>query len=79
MWSTRNVIVASAWIEANAVPNAAPTSNPSTGPHGAAIPRSFVKTIAPQAPDTVPITMSPSRPMLTMPDRSLNSPPRPVR
>jgi hypothetical protein len=69
MWSTRNVTVATAWTSEKTSPDSAPTRSPITGPHS----------IEAQAPITVPVIIRPSSPMLTIPDRSLNSPPRPVR
>ena len=79
MWSTRNVMVATAWMLAKMAPHSAPNSSPRSGPHG--VPRSSVsvKKRAPNAPVTVPTIISPSKPMFTMPERSLNSPPNPVR
>ncbi len=34
MWSTRNVIVATAWTLAKIAPHSAPNSSPRIGPHG---------------------------------------------
>jgi hypothetical protein len=79
MWSTRNVIVATAWTPAKMAPHSAPNSSPRMGPHGSPSSSVSVKKRAPNAPVTVPMIMSPSRPMFTIPERSLNSPPRPVR
>src|SRR5215210_5625306 len=69
MWSTRKVMVAMAWRAAAATPAAMATSSPATGPH----------LYAPQAPNQVPKIIMPSMPMLTMPERSLNTPPRVAR
>jgi hypothetical protein len=73
------VIVATAWTLAKIAPHSAPNSRPRIGPHG--VPRFIVsvKNRAPNAPVTVPMIISPSRPMFTIPERSLNSPPSPVR
>ena len=79
MWSTRNVIVATAWMLAKIAPHNAPKSRPRIGPHTVPSPTVSVKKRAPNAPVTVPMIISPSRPMFTMPERSLNRPPRPVR
>src|SRR3712207_3150066 len=69
MWSTRKVMVARAWRAAAATPAAMASSSPATGPH----------LNAPQAPNQVPKIIMPSMPMLTMPERSLNTPPRVAR
>src|SRR5215217_9549458 len=69
MWSTRNVMVATAWRAAAATPAAIAVSSPAAGPHWS----------APQAPNQVPKIIMPSMPMLTMPERSLNTPPRVAR
>jgi hypothetical protein len=69
MWSTRNVTVASACTNEKAAPAVIPISNPAIGPHSRDA----------HAPITVPTISIPSSPMLTIPERSLNSPPRPVR
>src|SRR4029450_10346115 len=69
MWSTRKVTVAMAWMEATATPEARASSSPATGPH----------LNAPQAPNQVPKIIMPSMPMLTMPERSLNTPPKVAR
>src|SRR5512132_2412121 len=69
MWSTRKVMVAMAWTAAAATPAAMASSSPATGPH----------LNAPQAPNQVPKIIMPSMPMLTMPERSLNTPPRVAR
>src|SRR4029450_11991868 len=69
MWSTRKVTVAMAWMEATATPDAMASSSPTSGPH----------LNAPQAPNQVPKILLPSMPMLTMPERSLNTPPRVAR
>ena len=69
MWSTLNVTVASACTIEKISPDPAPISNPAVGPYS----------IVPQAPMTVPMIMIPSRPMLTIPERSLNSPPSAAR
>src|SRR5512132_154565 len=63
MWSTPKVTVAMAWTAATA------SSSPTTGPH----------LYAPQAPNQVPKIIMPSMAMLTMPERSLNTPPRVAR
>ena len=67
-WSTPNCTVATACSN----PPIAPPSAPNTRPHHAPNCR------APQAPNQVPRTIIPSSPMLTMPHRSANSPPRPA-
>src|SRR5215212_10158087 len=69
MWSTRKVMVAMAWRAATSTPAATAVSSPATGPHWS----------APQAPNQVPKIIMPSMPMLTMPERSLNTPPRVAR
>src|SRR5215218_8879867 len=69
MWSTRKVMVAMAWRAATATPDATASSSPTIGPH----------LCAPQAPNQVPKIIMPSMPMLTMPERSLNTPPRVAR
>ena len=69
MWSTRKVMVAIPWMAATATPAATAVSSPATGPHWS----------APQAPNQVPKIIMPSMPMLTMPERSLNTPPRVAR
>src|SRR5918995_3194086 len=69
MWSTRKVMVAMPWRAAAATPAAMAVSSPATGPHWS----------APQAPNQVPKIIMPSMPMLTMPERSLNTPPRVAR
>ena len=83
IWSTRNVTVTSAWIDAKIAPASMPISRPMIGPHGRPQPRpsggGSVKWCAPHEPVTVPMIIMPSRPMFTMPERSLNRPPRPVR
>ena len=65
------VIVATAWISANRPPARNPTNRPMSGPQGWPQPRSLVKKAVPQEPVTVPMIIMPSRPMFTMPDRSL--------
>ena len=83
MWSTRKVTVARAWIVANVAPASIPISSPMIGPHGRPQPRpsggGSVKWCAPHDPVTVPTIIMPSRPIFTMPERSLNRPPSPVR
>ena len=80
IWSTLKVTVASAWIEANSAPAIIPIRMPMSGPHGSPQPSDrVVKKNVPHDPVTVPMIIMPSRPMFTMPERSLNSPPRPVR
>src|SRR4029450_10520019 len=69
IWSTRKVIVAMACRAAAATPEVMASSSPTTGPH----------LYAPQAPNQVPKIIMPSMPMLTMPERSLNTPPRVAR
>src|SRR5919108_1639996 len=69
MWSTRKVMVAIPWMAAAATPATIASSSPATGPH----------LNAPQAPNQVPKIIMPSMPMLTMPERSLNTPPRVAR
>src|SRR5919112_4723580 len=69
MWSTRKVMVAMAWRAATTTPAATAVSSPATGPHWS----------APQAPNQVPKIIMPSMPMLTIPERSLNTPPRVAR
>src|SRR4030095_16741955 len=69
MWSTRKVMVAMAWTAAAATPAAMGRSSPTSRPH----------LNAPQAPNQVPKIIMPSMPMLTMPERSLNTPPRVAR
>src|SRR5919199_2679838 len=69
MWSTRKVTVARACRAAAATPAATAVSSPASGPHRS----------APQAPNQVPKIIMPSMPMLTMPERSLNTPPRVAR
>src|SRR4029453_13780961 len=61
--------VAMAWTAAAATPAAMASSSPTSGPH----------LNAPQAPNQVPKIIMPSMPMLTMPERSLNTPPRVAR
>ena len=80
IWSTLKVTVASAWIEANNAPAIIPITIPMIGPHGRPHPMrsGLVKKNVPHDPVTVPMIIMPSRPMFTMPDRSLYSPPRPV-
>ena len=79
MWSTRNEIVATACRLAKIAPQSAPNSRPRIGPQTVPTPTVSVKKRAPNAPVTVPTIINPSRPMFTIPERSLNSPPRPVR
>src|SRR5215211_7260418 len=69
IWSTRKVTVATAWISATSVPARVAISRPAIGP----------KRSDPQAPNQVPKIIIPSMPMFTMPDRSLNKPPRVAR
>src|SRR4029450_1041238 len=69
IWSTRKVIVAMACRAAAATPEVMASSSPTTGPH----------LYAPQAPNQVPKIIMPSMPMLTIPERSLNTPPRVAR
>src|SRR4029450_7690847 len=69
MWSTRKVMVAMPWMAAAATPEAIASTSPTSGPH----------LNAPQAPNQVPKIIMPSMPMLTMPERSLNTPPRVAR
>ena len=79
IWSTRNVIVAIAWMLANNAPATSPTNRPISGPQGWPHPISVVKVTVPHDPVTVPMIIMPSRPMFTMPERSLYRPPSPVR
>src|SRR4051812_3463836 len=69
IWSTWNRIVATAWMAATTTPATMAIRSPVAAP----------KRSAPQAPNQVPNTIIPSRPMLTTPERSLNSPPRVAR
>src|SRR6266508_5084118 len=69
IWSTRKVTVATAWMRATSVPASTAMSRPAAAP----------KRSAPQAPNQVPKIIMPSMPMLTTPERSLNSAPRVAR
>src|SRR6266536_2422896 len=69
IWSTRKVMVATAWMAAKTMAPTIAMSSPATTPNR----------IAPQAPNQAPKIIRPSRPMLTMPERSLNSPPMVAR
>src|SRR6266545_5705302 len=69
IWSTRKVTVATAWMRATSVPASTATSRPAAAP----------KRSAPQAPNQVPKIIIPSMPMLTTPERSLNTPPMVAR
>ena len=68
MWSTPKLTVATAWMRPPPAPPAIPMAMPHHGPNSS----------APQAPNHVPSTIIPSRPMLTTPARSAQMPPRPA-
>src|SRR5438876_2238659 len=74
IWSTRNVIVTSAWISPNSRPAATAASTPASGArfgHVCAREGNRVSNAyAPTAPKNVPIIMMPSSPIFTTPPRS---------
>ena len=82
MWSTRKLIVATACTDGE---ERAAERAEQQAEHHAAGPQSHPlrgrarEDRHPRGPVTVPTTMRPSRPMFTMPERSLNRPPSPVR
>ena len=78
MWSTLKVIVATAWIAANAAPHTRPTSSPMAGPAGTPHPRSLLKYRVPNEPVTVPMIISALEADVHDAHLSLNRPPRPV-
>ena len=66
IWSTRRLIEKKAWMAARAPPQAAAIRIASC---------QLPVTSAPQAPKKAPVSIIPSRPMLTTPDRSERMPP----
>ena len=66
IWSARRLIANTAWMSARAPPAAIPITSPPTQED---------VTSAPQAPKNAPVSIIPSSPMLTTPERSETTPP----